>query len=65
MLNNYVQYNPNKIIFGKNTDEKVGEIIKQYGAKKVLIHYDSGDFILPLINKIKKNYLMMVLKCLN
>ena len=53
MLNNYVQYNPNKIIFGKNTEEEVGKIIKSYKAKRVLIHYDSGSFILPLISKIK------------
>ena len=44
MLNNYVQYNPNKIIFGKNTDEEVGKVIKEYGVKKVLIHYDSGGY---------------------
>lgn len=55
MLNNYVQYNPNKIIFGKGTEEQVGKLIKEYGCKKVLIHYDSGDFIKPLIEKTKKN----------
>lgn len=55
MLNNYVQYNPNKIIFGKDTDQQVGKLIKEMGCKKVLIHYDSGDFILPLIKRVKEN----------
>jgi len=32
-------YSPTKVIFGKETETKVGEIIKSYGAKKVLIHY--------------------------
>lgn len=53
MLNNYVQYNPNKIIFGKDSEKEVGKLIKEYNATKVLIHYDSGDFILPLIEKVK------------
>lgn len=54
MLNNYVQYNPNKIIFGKDTEKDVGKLIKEYGSNKVLIHYDAGEFITPLIVNIKK-----------
>lgn len=55
MLNNYVQYNPNKIIFGKDTDQQVGKLIKEMGCKNVLIHYDSGDFIKPLIKRVSEN----------
>lgn len=55
MLNNYVQYNPNKIIFGKDTEKNIGKLIKNYDSKKVLVHYDAGEFITPLINSIKKN----------
>ena len=32
-------YSPTKVIFGKGTENQVGELIKTYGAKKVLIHY--------------------------
>lgn len=31
--------NPTRIVFGKNTEEKVGEIISEYGFKKVLFVY--------------------------
>ncbi|MGN1399457.1 MAG: iron-containing alcohol dehydrogenase [Erysipelotrichaceae bacterium] len=55
MLNNYVQYNPNKIIFGKDSDQQVGKLIKELGCKRVLIHYDNGDFIKPLIEKVRAN----------
>lgn len=52
MLNNYVQYNPSKIIFGKGTEAEVGKEVAKYG-KKCLVHYDGGDFVLPLIDRVK------------
>jgi len=36
---NFELYTPTKVIFGKNTESQTGEIVKSYGAKKVLIHY--------------------------
>ena len=30
-------YTPTKVLFGKNTEEKVAELIKEFGGKKVLI----------------------------
>ena len=54
MIKDYVQYNPSKIIFGKGAENNIGKIIsEEYQAKKVLIHYDSGDFIKPLIAKVR------------
>ena len=32
-------YSPTKVIFGKGTENQAGELVKAYGAKKVLIHY--------------------------
>ena len=54
MIQDYIQYNPNKIIFGKGVEEKVADEILNNGGSKVLIHYDAGDFIIPLIKRIRE-----------
>ncbi len=36
---NFNYYAPTKVVFGKDTETKAGELIKSYGCKKVLIHY--------------------------
>ena len=38
-------YTPTKVLFGKNTEEKVADFIKEFGGKKVLIHYGGGSVI--------------------
>lgn len=40
---NFNYYSPTEFIFGKDTEYKVGEMIKKQRAKKVLIHYGSGS----------------------
>lgn len=42
---NFEYYAPTKVVFGKNTEKKVGELIKEQGCKKVLIHYGNGSVI--------------------
>jgi alcohol dehydrogenase YqhD (iron-dependent ADH family) len=37
-MNNFIYETPTKIYFGKDEELKVGKIIKEVGAKKVLIH---------------------------
>lgn len=39
MAFNFNYCTPTEVIFGKNTEEKTGELLKKYNAKKVLIHY--------------------------
>ena len=34
-------YTPTKVVFGKETENKAGELIKQDGGTKVLVHYGS------------------------
>lgn len=36
-------YAPTQVVFGKDTEEKTGELIKAQNCKKVLIHYGSGS----------------------
>jgi alcohol dehydrogenase YqhD (iron-dependent ADH family) len=38
---------PTRLVFGKGTQNDVGKLVKQYGGKKVLLHYGGGS--------IKKN----------
>ena len=38
-------FTPTKVMFGKNTEEKVADLIKEFGGKKVLIHYGGGSVI--------------------
>jgi alcohol dehydrogenase YqhD (iron-dependent ADH family) len=38
-------YAPTKVIFGRNTEEKVAELIQEFGGTKVLIHYGGGSVV--------------------
>jgi len=40
---NFEYYAPTRVIFGKDTHHNVGEIIKEYGFKKILLHYGQGS----------------------
>ena len=57
MINNYTLYNPAKMFFGKGVEEKVGEVVKSYGATKVLLHYDGSEFVKPHVEKAKQRLL--------
>lgn len=49
-MNNFIYNIPTKIYFGKDEELRVGKLIKEYHAKKVLIHFGS--------NRVKKNGLL-------
>ena len=42
-MQNFEYYTPTKVVFGKGTESQVGKLVKEQGAKKVLIHYGSGN----------------------
>lgn len=42
-MNNFEFYCPTRVYFGKDTHGRVGEIIKKYGFKKILLHYGGGS----------------------
>lgn len=42
---NFKFYTPTKVVFGKDTECKVAELINEFGGKKVLIHYGGGSVI--------------------
>jgi alcohol dehydrogenase YqhD (iron-dependent ADH family) len=42
---NFKYYTPTKVIFGKNTVEKVAGLVREFGGTKILIHYGGGSVI--------------------
>jgi alcohol dehydrogenase len=38
-MKNFNYYTPTKVVFGKDTEQQVGKLVKEQGSKKVLIHY--------------------------
>ena len=62
---NFTYYSPTKIYFGVNEEEKIGSIIKEYGFKKVLLHYGTAsikktglyDRIIASLDEYHVNYI--------
>lgn len=53
-MENFAYYTPTKVVLGKNEEKNVGKLAKEFGAKKVLIHYGGGSAVRSgLIDKIK------------
>ena len=44
-MENFTFYSPTYFVFGKDTELQVADLIKEYGGKKVLIHYGGGSVI--------------------
>ncbi len=42
-MNNFMYYTPTKVYFGKDTHKNVGEIIKSYDYKKIMLQYGKGS----------------------
>ena len=42
-MRNFVYYAPTKVFFGKDTHKNVGEIIKGYGFKKIMMQYGKSS----------------------
>ena len=49
---NFDFYSPTKIFFGRNRESEIGRIIKQYGFKKVLLHYGQSSIKSGLYDRI-------------
>lgn len=44
-MNNFKIYTPTKVVFGKDAESNVAALVKEFGGKKLLIHYGSGSVI--------------------
>ena len=38
-------FTPTKVVFGKGTEKKTAELIKEFGGTKILIHYGGGSVV--------------------
>ena len=48
-------YAPTMVVFGKNKEEKVGELVKKFGGSRVLVHYGGGSAVKSgLIDRVTK-----------
>lgn len=51
----FTQYTPTKIVFGKDTEKKVGELAKSGGATKVFVVYGGGSVVRSgLLDRVTK-----------
>lgn len=54
-MTNFNYITPTRIVFGKNTENEVGELIKNYNGTNVLIHYGSDRIVKSgLLDKVTK-----------
>lgn len=53
-MKNFDLMNIPDIIFGKDTEKQCGQLMKEYGAHKVLIHHSGEPFVMPLVEKVGK-----------
>ena len=54
MNGDFTLYTPTKVIFGRKTEEKVGELVKAFGGSRVLIHYGGGSVVRSgLLDRVK------------
>lgn len=52
-MENFTFYSPTEFVFGKSTQNRVGELIKKYGGNKVLVHYGKASVVRSgLLNEV-------------
>ena len=53
---NFEYFTPTKVLFGRGTETKVGQLVAEQNCKKVLIHYGKGSVIRSgLLDRVKKS----------
>jgi len=55
-MNNFTFYSPTFFAFGKDSEDKAGELVKRFGGTKVLIHYGGGSVVRSgLLDRVKRS----------
>lgn len=55
-MENFSFFSPTKFVFGKGTESECGKLVKELGAKKVLLHFGGGSVIRSgLLERVKKS----------
>ena len=45
MNGDFTLYTPTKVVFGRKTEEKAGELVRAFGGRRVLIHYGGSSAV--------------------
>jgi len=54
MNGDFTLYTPTKVVFGRRTEEKAGELVRAFGGSRVLIHYGGSSALRSgLIDRVK------------
>ena len=55
-MENFVQYAPTEVIFGKGTENQTGEEVKKWGGSRVLLVYGGGSAVRSgLIGRVEQS----------
>ncbi|MBQ1922400.1 MAG: iron-containing alcohol dehydrogenase, partial [Lachnospiraceae bacterium] len=55
-MNNFTYYSPTRIVFGKGTENQVGELIRKDGGSRVFIVYGGGSAVKSgLLDRVVKS----------
>ena len=55
-MENFDFYSPTCVVFGKETENRAGELVKRFGGSKVLIHYGGGSVVRSgLLDRVKSS----------
>ena len=53
-MENFSFYSPTYFEFGKDAENKTGELVKRFGGSKVLLHYGGGSVVRSgLLDRVK------------
>lgn len=54
-MQNFKYYAPTQVVFGRDTEKQVAELVKKYGGTRVLLHYGGQSAVKSgLIDKVEK-----------
>ena len=55
-MENFQFYSPTEFVFGKDSEDKAGDLVKKHGGSNVLIHYGGGSAIKSgLLDRVKNS----------
>ncbi|MBQ6796845.1 MAG: iron-containing alcohol dehydrogenase [Clostridia bacterium] len=55
-MQDFTFYSPTKFAFGRDAETRCGELVKEFGGSRVLIHYGGGSAVRSgLIDRVKKS----------
>lgn len=64
-MNNFTFYSPTEFVFGKGTEMQTGELVRKYGASKVLIVYGGGSVVRSgLLERVRQTLAQTGIPCL-